>query len=250
MGAALGIPAAAQAADFTVTNLNDAGPGSLRQAALDAVANPGHDRVVFASGLSGEIDLTSGEIVVNDTDVVGPGPGQITVKQTAALRVFHATPVTGGSVSMSGLTVTGGNVTGKGGGIFVYNEDLNLTNMVVTGNKASTKGGGVALYQGGANVKDTTVTGNQATAGSGMFFYGGLSMTNTANDGGGWHVTNTVVSGNTTTTSRGGAIKFYRAIHPLDVIDTTVSGNTGGRSGGGITFYKTAVTNIVDSTHH
>jgi hypothetical protein len=36
IGAALGSGGTAQAADFTVSNLNDAGPGSLRQAVLDA----------------------------------------------------------------------------------------------------------------------------------------------------------------------------------------------------------------------
>src|SRR5207244_1495759 len=116
LGAALGVPAQAQANDFTVTNFQDAGAGSLRQAALDATANPGHDRILFASGLSGEIDLNTGEVALNDVDVVGPGAAALTVKQTTAnARVFYAGSVPGGVVSLSGLTVTGGNVSpGKG----------------------------------------------------------------------------------------------------------------------------------------
>jgi len=36
------------AATFTVTNTNDSGPGSLRQAILDANGNPGLDTIQFA----------------------------------------------------------------------------------------------------------------------------------------------------------------------------------------------------------
>ena len=38
---------AAQAATFTVTNTSDSGAGSLRQAILDANANPGLDTIAF-----------------------------------------------------------------------------------------------------------------------------------------------------------------------------------------------------------
>ncbi len=46
LGLVLASPAIAQAA-FTVTNTNDAGAGSLRQAILDANANPGTDLIAF-----------------------------------------------------------------------------------------------------------------------------------------------------------------------------------------------------------
>ena len=56
LGLALAGPIPAEAATFTVTNTNDSGPGSLRQAVLDANANPGADEVVFSS-VSGTIGL-------------------------------------------------------------------------------------------------------------------------------------------------------------------------------------------------
>ena len=249
LGAALGVPAQAQANDFTVTNLGDTGLGSLRQAAIDAAGNPGHDRILFASGLSGEIDLTSGEVYLQDVDVVGPGPAALTVNQTTAnSRVFYAGPVPGGVVSLSGLTVTGGNVSGKGGGIFAYKQDLNLSNMVITGNQTTNRGGGVALYQGGATIKDSTITGNKGSQGGGMFLYGGGWTTYTANNGSGWTIANTVVSGNQATSGRGGGIKFYRAAAPTDIINSTISGNTATSAGGGLNFYKTADTNLIGDT--
>src|SRR3954451_20918734 len=58
MGATLAAAGSAQAATITVTNLNDTGPGSLRQAILDANQNgPGSDDIVFASSLSGTINV-------------------------------------------------------------------------------------------------------------------------------------------------------------------------------------------------
>jgi hypothetical protein len=45
---------------FTVLNLLDSGPGSLRQAVLDADAQPGTNAIRFTHGLHGTIALTSG----------------------------------------------------------------------------------------------------------------------------------------------------------------------------------------------
>src|SRR5271157_6271625 len=50
------------ATPFTVSNLNDAGLGSLRKAVLDANANGGTDVIHFAQGLQGTIKLTSGDL--------------------------------------------------------------------------------------------------------------------------------------------------------------------------------------------
>ena len=55
---------------FTVTNLNDSGLGSLRQAIADANTTPGNDVIVFQPGLTGEVTLTSGELVINSKEVV------------------------------------------------------------------------------------------------------------------------------------------------------------------------------------
>src|SRR6266567_1183623 len=47
---------------FSVLNLLDSGPGSLRQAVLDANAQPGADVIRFGADLHGTIALTSGEL--------------------------------------------------------------------------------------------------------------------------------------------------------------------------------------------
>src|SRR5262249_33413289 len=74
---------------YTVLNLADSGPGSLRQAVLDANAHPGPDTIRFAHGLHGIITLTSGELAITHSlDIEGPGAHQLTVSGNHASRVF------------------------------------------------------------------------------------------------------------------------------------------------------------------
>jgi hypothetical protein len=88
---------------FLVSNLNDGGSGSLRQAVLDANAHPGADTIRFAPGLSGTIHLTGGELdVTDDVSIQGPGPSTLTVSGSGLSRVFG---VLGTSAQVTGLTI-------------------------------------------------------------------------------------------------------------------------------------------------
>src|SRR5262249_15999560 len=70
----------------TVTNINEAGMGSLRQAILDT---PAGGTVDFQPGLSGTITLTTGELAINqDLTIAGPVADVITVSGNHASRVF------------------------------------------------------------------------------------------------------------------------------------------------------------------
>src|SRR5262249_32379939 len=53
-------------ATFTVLNLNDSGPDSLRDALGKANANPGNDDIVFNSGLTGAVVLSTGELGITE----------------------------------------------------------------------------------------------------------------------------------------------------------------------------------------
>src|SRR5262249_55882535 len=72
---------------LTVTNLLDSGAGSLRDQ-IGAAASG--DTINFASGLSGTITLSSGELAIaRNLTISGPGAGTITVSGNNAQRVFH-----------------------------------------------------------------------------------------------------------------------------------------------------------------
>src|SRR6266498_5452382 len=81
----------AHGATITVTNTNDSGPGSLRQAL--AIANDG-DTITFA--VTGTIGLTSGELLVDKSITIsGPGPALLTVarsQKAADFRIFNIPP--------------------------------------------------------------------------------------------------------------------------------------------------------------
>ena len=80
----------APAATITVTNGNDSGPGSLRQAILDASSG---DTINFASSVT-TVTLTSGELVVDkNVTIAGPGANRLTVTTKppdfVSFRVFN-----------------------------------------------------------------------------------------------------------------------------------------------------------------
>jgi len=135
---------------ITVTNTNDSGPGSLRQALADA--NNG-DTIDFS--VTGTIGLTSGELLVNKSITIsGPGANNLAVNGNAKSRVFHV--ASGKTVTISGLTIMNGNSgSDAGGGIYNDHATLTLNECTVTGNSASFTGGGIFndSFGGSANLE-------------------------------------------------------------------------------------------------
>ncbi len=219
-----------QAATITVTSTADSGAGTLR-AALTGATN---GDTIDASGVSGTILLTSGELLVtNNLTIIGPGPNNLAVDGNAASSVFHI-PHTNTVVSISGLTITNGAL-GFGGGI--YNGGiLTLNNCTVNGNSRS------GIYNDGSMaISNCTVSGNNGGAtgynDGGIGNGGSLSIVNsTIRDNKGRGISNRRDSGGTAVTT---------------VSNCTVSGNSG-TEGGGIAnngyFGGYAVATIANST--
>jgi hypothetical protein len=91
---AIAIPA--HASIIPVTNTNDSGSGSLRQAL--AIANDGD--TIDATGISGVIILTSGELLVSKSVTInGAGADVLSVDGNTTSRVFQT--VTGETVSVT-----------------------------------------------------------------------------------------------------------------------------------------------------
>ena len=121
---------------ITVTNTNDSGLGSLRQALVDA--NDG-DTITFA--VTGTIGLTSGELLVNKSITIsGPGADNLAVDGNAKSRVFHIDFAQ--TVTISGLTITGGSASGNfpdnsGAGIYSDHAALTVGDCAITQNFSS-----------------------------------------------------------------------------------------------------------------
>ena len=104
---------------LTVSNAYDSGAGSLRAAVAQANSDGGGDTIVFSSlfNTPQTITLTSGQLTLNgraSITIAGPGANLLTVSGNDASGVFD---VEGGSVALSGLTLTGGRDV-RGGGLY------------------------------------------------------------------------------------------------------------------------------------
>lgn len=230
--AALAAVPAANAATFTVTNLNDSGAGSLRQAIADANSAATDDVVDFQAGLTGTITLTTGEIAItDDVDIDGPGAATITVSGNNASRVFYLyNPPELINVRIAGLTITQGSDS-YGGGIMNVDENLTIEDAVITGNHANGDGGG--LWSDGFShtltIRNSTLSGNTSGGDGGAIYVEDTGNTLT--------IEGSRITGNTAG-DQGGGIYLYDPDHNIDILSTTISGNTAAVTGGGIYLYN------------
>jgi hypothetical protein len=240
-GATLLMGGAAQAATFTVGSSADTSGATdcavatntdctLRDAIEDANGDAG-STITFASGLTGEITLTSGLPILNVAMTVsGPGAGQLAVSGDDANRVFDVDTPPGADVLISGLTIAHGATLSVGAGIRSKYADLTLRDAVVSDNHAEGPGGGVGIYDGGTlTIEDSVVSDNTVTGDHGAGVY------TASTDGIPATVRNTTITGNTGADFGGGLYFSYTAAATLE--NSTVYDNSAGNSGGGVYHY-------------
>jgi hypothetical protein len=254
IGAFAVAPTAAQAANFDVNTLSDAAADgcttapngcTLRDAITDAGANTESDLITFQSGLTGELELTQGQLQtgtanVDDLTIQGPGAGAITISgdpdnngpDSGDSRILQVSapsgPTDGTSVAISGLTLSGGfPVSGNGGAISLGKyTHLALDHTTITGN-ATAAGSGGAIGTPSSKytemtIVDSTISGNSAQGGGAIATVGPLT------------IHNTTLSGNHATAGSGGAVLFGQKYGPLNVTDSVISGNSASATGGAI----------------
>src|SRR6267143_3411431 len=216
--AALAGAGCVEAATLTVITTADNGPGSLR-AAIAAVADG--DTIQFDAALNGQtIGLTGGELVIEkNITISGPGPNLLAVSRVSTaspFRIFSIMP--GRTVTIAGLTISGG-VVGTGGGIL--NGDgatLTINNCIVWGNfsDAGAGGGGIWSLSGTLTIVDSIVSFNRAgyTSGNPIGYGGGIA------GGGTLTIIRSTISNNTAAINCGGV----SGDGMVTIIDSTISG--------------------------
>jgi uncharacterized repeat protein (TIGR01451 family)/CSLREA domain-containing protein len=210
-------PRSAQGAlsTWTVTSPEDAVPGdgvcddhcTLREAVNAAQSG---DKIVFASGLNGTINLTESISIAEDLTVDGAGLITLNAPGNPAVTVSLA------NVELSGLTITGGTLGG------VWNQQsgvLTLRSVEVTGNTSTIEGGGIR--SNGDLVIINSSIGNNSSDGKG----GGIWIT------GALTVVNSTIAGNTAAQEGGG---IYMNGGTADIRGSTISGNISGSHAGAI----------------
>ncbi len=215
---------------IVVTNTDDSGPGSLRDAL--AAANDGD--IIAATGISGTILLTSGELQITHAITInGPGAGSLSIDGNGTFRVFDNL-ISG--VSISGFSITNGSAPGdNGGGIFNEGGNsatLRLSDCIVSGNSADF-GGGIFNLNGALTVNNCTISGNGAA------FSGGGIVSSASGAAATLTITNSTISDNSATANDGGGILSGAAgsvasIASVIVSNSTLSGNSATGNGGAI----------------
>ena len=198
------------ATTIMVSNTNDSGPGSLRQALLNA--NNGD--TIDATGIAGAITLTSGVLLVNKSVTInGAGADELAVDGNATSTVFQIG--SGKIVTISGLTIRNGQGNFGGGILNGDSATLTIINSTLSGNTGGNGGG--SFNSGTLSVINSTVSGNMASEGAGIYNSGAGALT----------ITNSTFSSNT---AGGGGVSLN--LGTLQIANSTLSDNSAAFAGG------------------
>ena len=221
--ACLGMPAIA--ATYAVTNTNDAGAGSLRQAMLDAMASPAADTIVFSASANGVTTLASPLPDLLSTGgaltIAGNGAASTIIDGAGQYRPFKAEWQDGLHFNLVGLTVRNGFADqSQGGAIFMLgggsSARLVLDAVELVDNR-STYNGGAVYASASTSIEDSLFAGND-----GGSYGGGIHI-----DGSALLVRNTTFSDNV-----GGVIRISGSGNANDpvsrLVNVTATGNRGG----------------------
>ena len=197
-----------------VTNTNDSGAGSLRNA-LSSIASGG--TITFADSIAnGTITLTSGELEVNKSVTIDGDDDNITISGNNASRVFNINDGDNSvfqEVNISDLTITEGRTSNFGFGGGIYNrENLTLTDSTVWSNSATEGGGIFNAISSKASITNSTISSNSAGYGGGGIFNSESTVS----------IANSTISSNS---ARYGGGIYNALLSRIDISSTIISGN-------------------------
>lgn len=218
---------------------------TLREAVFAANLVDGPDEIVFSLPGSDPqtIVLTEGQIEIRrDLTITGPGAGLLTIDASGndptpdednhdGSRIFQLSRGRRATidVSISGVTLTGGDVNGEGGAIESF-VNLNLTDVNIIDNHSRFEGGGLALWWT-AELDNVIVNGNRSDTNGGGIKNASRSRVT---------IHNSQITGNNAGAG-GGGLWSEQAI-ATTIVDSSINKNTAVGFGGGLGFIANTTT--------
>ena len=178
---ALAVPATASAATYDV-NTADSGPGSLRDALTQVNSSPDPSGD-FINVPAGTITLASALPILNNSatnlTISGAGARATAISGADAYRIFD---VEDGMIAISGLTITHGNVSDGGAGLFAEGGTTTVSDSAFTANADTGSQGGAVYVNGGeVTLNRDLLDGNSAhNFGAGIDVDAGHATINTS----------------------------------------------------------------------
>jgi len=208
---------------------------SCTLAALKAAFNQYTQRIEFNCGpqpISFQLDLT----YLTNGSVQIDGKNKVTLVAPPGNRVFQ---VQNGSLTLKGLTLTGGAVPAGCGGAIEVNTGMLTMNQVRLFNNSAQTGGGLCVHDtASAELYDSSISTNSSSSGGGGIYVAGSLFTSRSD-----------ISGNTANAIGGGGI--YAATASVDVFHSSITWNRArgtGSKGGGVLTDATSYVNLYTST--
>jgi hypothetical protein len=246
------------AATITVTNTNDSGTGSLRQAITNALSG---DTIKFSPSLAGQTILLASQLDITKNLVID-GSGltpRISISGNNAVRIFNVN--SNRIFTLKSLIVRDGKTTGTsyttfGGALFANSgTTLSIDNTLFTNNSAYSAGAIYLSPSATASITNSEMTGNEANTAGGAIRMNGSGAINFKNNifsdnvsGGAGAIyfhsgtKNSIIEGNVFENNYalgGGAIYGEMPVSTLDIRSNLFIGNhaTGSNQAGGAVYF-------------
>jgi len=237
----------------TVTNCDDAGPGSLRDTVLNAM---GGDVIDLTQLTCSDITLFTGKIALasNDMTLLGPGLGPDATSHLTIHGYYDRVFDKGiGTLTISGLEIRDGHYAGPlpRGGCISSQGSLVIEDSIISGCEVDTPFGSNAFAAGGAIylhgdlwMHNSVVTNSAAYSATNIAYGGGVSA------GGIVTIVQSTISDNKAVAPQahaiGGGLKVF-GFGDVTILRSTISANEA-ELGGGMQINTLGTSQIIDST--
>jgi hypothetical protein len=184
------------AADFVVITNSDSGPGSLRQAILDADA-AGGGTITFSNAARTIVLISSLPILTTNITISGPGASELTLTNSSRSPITVLINSATSSSTISGIAISGtldnhgtlvmlGSLVGNqyvGGNAGINNwGTMSLSRCILTGNQVF-EGVADSILNNGSMTLDSCMITNNRSDWASIVNYGNLTMDNSVVSG-------------------------------------------------------------------